>query len=372
MRYHKTFETPSLELSFDFMSDINYSTVLDDVFKLKYTPTSPLRTLDSTGVKDNFFTNSIEWISNNILVVCIQDKLYAYNYAKRVVSLLGSLKDNDEDFIHQTKFTTVARQNSKRISGELNKETNTRFAYGLSDGRVRFRDLNKINKESGFFQVKRKNAVNAMCWKENVIAAGYENGELMFFDLRCGLISTSEHHKKNICTLKFDLYGQYLACASADSTVSIWCAMDEAPRQILTESKSVVKGLAWCGERRNHLFTGSTTPEDKIRLYSLNFSEEEKLKKEVVVSSGVSSLIYSKKHKSLISTHGIVDDFTINLEVLDVNNTNSIKCWEPSNLDFQGVIGSHSRKILSSVYNEEENLFVSLSSDENMKFWNLL
>lgn len=365
-------QTDSLESSFDFSSILEQSVILDDIFKLKYTPSSPSRTLDSTGVKDSFYSNSIGWISDNILAVCMQDKLYGYDYEKRSVSLLRCLRDNNEDFINQTTFSCIAKQNSRRINNQGGKDPSHRFAYGLTDGKVRLRDLNKLRNEIGFFQPDSKSPVNAICWKDNILVAGYNNGKLFFFDFRSGLISQSSHHESKICTLKFDLYGQYLACASTDNTVSIWCEMDEVPRQILKESKSIVKGLAWCEERRNHLFTGSTTPENKIRLYSINVSEDKMLKSEIYVNSGISSLNYCNNSKSIISTHGIVDDFSVQEEVLNENNSNCIKSWNGTNFEFEGVIGSHSRRILSSVYNEERNLLVSLSSDENMKFWKLI
>lgn len=351
-----SWDVSSTDDTYDYLSPLDTfdsSVILDTTFKLKYTQTSPVRTLDATGIKDNFFANSIEWLSDEVLGVCINDRLYGYKFGRRQVVVLQSLRENDRDYINENTFSSICSFGNY-------------YAYGLSDGRFRVKDMMK-NTKKGKFNAIFESPVSAMAMKNNILCAGHKNGCIIFLDLREGTLRKSYKHKGNITNIKFDPFGHYFAAASEDKKVTVWAGLSGIPTFELQESKSPVKGLAWCEQRRNYLLTGSSNEDSKVRMYNLNTPKKCMVHKEIKTHAGVSSIVFNKKSEVFFTSHGNYDDNLSTVE-MDEKNPNVLKAfsWE---LAEEGVVGGHTGKILNAVFNKKKNLLVSISTDENIKFW---
>jgi cell division cycle protein 20 (cofactor of APC complex) len=106
-------------------------------------------------------------------------------------------------------------------------------------------------------------------------------------------------HRGEVCGLKHDPCG--LASGSNDNQAIIWDINAGRMRYQLLGHKAAVKALAWCPWQRNLLATGGGTSDQTMRFWNI---ETGKLINTVNTDSQVCSLIWNKKDKEILSSHG--------------------------------------------------------------------
>ena len=106
-------------------------------------------------------------------------------------------------------------------------------------------------------------------------------------------------HRGEVCGLKHDPCG--LASGSNDNLAFIWDLSTGKARYQLAGHKAAVKALAWCPWQRNLLATGGGTSDQTMRFWNI---ETGRIINTVDVDSQVCSLIWNKKDREILSSHG--------------------------------------------------------------------
>ena len=101
--------------------------------------------------------------------------------------------------------------------------------------------------------------------------------------------------------LQWNPSGTQLASGGNDNLLSIWDASASRQRHELTAHTAAVKALAWCPFTPNLLASGVGTADRTIRFWNTCTGQNMHT---VDTKSQVCSLLWSKKSKELLSSHG--------------------------------------------------------------------
>lgn len=110
-------------------------------------------------------------------------------------------------------------------------------------------------------------------WKAggSVLSSGDKNGVVLLHDLRSKQVANKlEFHKDDVCGLKWDKSGQFLASGSEDTTVLIWDWRTLLkPLIVFTEHRAAVKAIDWCSWKSGLIATGSGRMDGSIKTWSI-------------------------------------------------------------------------------------------------------
>lgn len=196
--------------------------------------------------------------------------------------------------------------------------------------------------------------VGVLSWESHILSSGCRDGSIWHHDVRVRDHKIAEliGHAGEVCGLEWRSDGMSLASGANDNMVNIWDARASTPKFRLSEHMSAVKALAWCPWQLNLLATGGGQQDNKIHFW--NTTTSSKLST-IDTGSQITSLIWSKEYKELLSTHGLPD--------------NQISIWSyPSNHKITDLDG-HSTRILYSAISPDAQTVATAASDENLKFW---
>lgn len=106
---------------------------------------------------------------------------------------------------------------------------------------------------------------------DSVLASGSKGGALLLHDLRSKqMINEIKFHKRDVCGLKWDKSGQFLASGSQDNTVLVWDWRTLKPLIVFSEHKAAVKAIDWCPWESGLIATGSGKSDGSIRTWSID------------------------------------------------------------------------------------------------------
>jgi len=197
--------------------------------------------------------------------------------------------------------------------------------------------------------------VSSFDWNDSILTFGTKSGRIGHFDLKSGkVVGKNEVHKGEICGLKWNADKKLLASGSNDNTVRIWQMGSNIARSNIQAHKSAVKALAWCPWRNGILSTGGGSKDKSIKTWDVH---DNKLLSTVVVDSQVCTLNYVEKYKEIISSHGFSE--------------NNICIWKASTMKKIDTFGKHDARVLHVAVNHNGSSIVSVSGDENLKFWKI-
>ncbi|KAJ3094229.1 ubiquitin-protein transferase activating protein, partial [Phlyctochytrium bullatum] len=219
--------------------------------------TIPERVLDAPGLADDYYLNLLDWSTENLLAVALEDTVYTWNAST------GSVSD----------FCRACTDDSTTISSVQFTNDGSHLAIGTGDGNTQIWDV-----EAGS--------------KHDVRIASHKIGELI-------------GHTGEVCGLKWRADGQLLASGGNDNLVNIWDARSSTPKITKAEHKSAVKALAWCPWQLNLLATGGGSHDKSIHFW--NTTTSAKLSS-IDAGSQVTSILWSRDYKELLTTHGFPDN----------------------------------------------------------------
>ncbi|KAM0674515.1 ubiquitin-protein transferase activating protein [Gurleya vavrai] len=291
---------------------------------------SPFKILDAPCVIDDFYMNILDWSNTNNVNIGLSECLYQYNFNTKRVSELLKLKDN-------------------LVCGVKSK--GNYVAVGTNDGTL-------IVLDGDFPVVRFKSEEARICsidWNENLISVGTKTGKILHFDVReQKIVMQNNFHDGEICGLKWSFDKKFLASGSNDNSLKIWQIGTNVPRNNINSHKSAVKAIAWCPWKNGVLATGGGTKDKCIKVW--NISDDE-LISDTTVDSQVCSLLYVEKYREIISSHGYSE--------------NCISLWKANGMKKMDTFGMHESRVLHIAGNENGSMLVSVSADENLKFWNI-
>ncbi|KRH93142.1 Anaphase promoting complex, Cdc20, Cdh1, and Ama1 subunits [Pseudoloma neurophilia] len=294
---------------------------------------NPYKILDAPGIINDYYLNVLDWSEKDIISIGLSSDLYIYDVKKKSVTNLHSLEEG--------KYFSSVKSNGNTLSS------------GTSSGEIILFDI-LAGKE--ITRIKNHNNRIAISdWNENILTTGSRDGKIINFDIRDNkIINKWEKHSQEICGLKWSNNKKYLASGSNDNMLYIWQIGCNSPRYNLNEHSSAVKALDWCPWKTDILASGGGSNDKTVRFWDISTG---KCEKKISVNSQVCGLHFINKFKEIVTTHGFSE--------------NNICLWKESNLKKVASFGKHDDRVLYSALSPDQSTLISLSADENLKFWKL-
>ncbi|CAF0725003.1 unnamed protein product [Adineta steineri] len=352
--------------------------------KERYISSTPERILDAPDLVDDFYLNLIDWGKTlNMIAVALLNCVFLWNDATGNVTKLLELQSNDdEDDDEQTQYiSSVSWHNQAPY-----------LAIGTSCQQVHIYDVKKQTCKRKLISnnmLDDDDRIPSLAWNQNVIACGTRNtGDIILYDVRqkeC--IIKFQHHRQEICGLKWCPNGRYLASGSNDNTVCVWDfhqwysngdmnngtvrgglssllpPTDDnntrgnsrtKPLWHFKEHKAAVKAIAWCPwEGSKLLATGGGHSDGYLRFWNNNNGT---CQQSIDTESQISSILWSTDYKQIITGQG--------------HPSNDLCIWHYPSMEKCHTLRGHTSRILSVIMSPRGNPIVSLSADETIRFWN--
>nr|XP_009393538.1 PREDICTED: cell division cycle 20.1, cofactor of APC complex-like isoform X1 [Musa acuminata subsp. malaccensis]XP_018679563.1 PREDICTED: cell division cycle 20.1, cofactor of APC complex-like isoform X1 [Musa acuminata subsp. malaccensis]XP_018679564.1 PREDICTED: cell division cycle 20.1, cofactor of APC complex-like isoform X1 [Musa acuminata subsp. malaccensis]XP_018679565.1 PREDICTED: cell division cycle 20.1, cofactor of APC complex-like isoform X1 [Musa acuminata subsp. malaccensis]XP_ len=312
-------------------------------------PDKPEKVLEVYGMLDNFSYNLLDWGSNNMLAIGLDDTVCLWDAANESASVLQRALDGNGP------ITSVSWCPDGKFLA---------FALGSSDlalvdgstGRV-------LDGVSGDKQSK----VLSLAWRSNsVLTAGKSDGSVIDYDFRKPdhAICDYKGHELGVCNLKWSgLSGRYLASGGQDKLVHIWDACmavpNDCPRRHqwlhrLSGHTSTVKALDWCPTRSNLLASGGGRYDRRIKFWN---TIDGACLNTFNTGSEVCSLLWDTNKSELLTSHGFPK--------------NQLILWNYPSMKRAAELSAHSSRVLFIARSPVGGTVASAAADETVKFWNI-
>ncbi len=342
----------------------NYS--YNCTFKRKINLT-PERILDAPNLVDDYYLNLLEWGKSNILAVALGPEIYLWNGESSETSLLMSiLKDNN---------SMIDNNNNNIITSLSWMNNGICLGVGLPNG---FIELWDVLKGSKIREIEAHSGrISCLSWNSYIISSGSKDKLIKNFDVRMpdGEISTIHQHKQEVCSLKYSPEGDLLSSGGNDNTAYIWdvrklnnklvnisnlndinnneCCTNK-PLLVNNYHCAAVKAMSWCPWQRHIIATGGGTKDKTIKVLNCDTN---KIIKNVETGSQVCALLWNKKEREIISSHGF--------------NKNQITIWNYQKMKKICELKGHMSRVLYLTMSPDENFICSGSGDETLRFWKI-
>ncbi|KAH9943867.1 WD40 repeat-like protein [Amylocystis lapponica] len=250
--------------------------------------------LDGPGIPADPFAYPLSWSSLNAIAVACGREVYYQNLDTRIISHLCSLP-----------------RNYGRLSSiEWARDKPQILAAGTTSGLVQLWDAETATATREWRD--EVDSIGGMNWNGGVLAVGSSGGDVALYDTRePEAVSRLTLHKVMVHGVRWSHDGNYLATGDQRGVVHFWDA--RAGKELTNERKkgskmkhtAPVKALGWCPWKPDLLASGSTYPDGKIRIWSINSTSSTSAPLHTIsLNTSVTSLIWSPHCKELLSTHG--------------------------------------------------------------------
>ena len=340
----------------------NYS--VNPTFKRKINLT-PERILDAPNLVDDYYLNLLEWGASNILAVALGPEIYLYNGDTSETSLLMSiLQDENENMNNSILNNNIITSLSWMNNG-------IGIGVGLPTGVLEIWDVNKKVKIREI--EAHSDRISSLAWNGYVVSTGSKDKLIKNFDVRIqdSEISKIRQHKQEVCALRYSLEGDLLASGGNDNTSYIWdirklnnkllniSNLNEVnaclkPLLVNNFHTAAVKAMSWCPWQRHVLATGGGSKDRTIKIFNC---DNNKIIKNVDTGSQVCSIVWNKKEREIISSHGF--------------NKNQITIWNYQKMKKICELKGHMSRVLYLTISPDENYVCSGSGDETLRFWKI-
>ena len=342
----------------------NYST--NQGFKRKINPT-PERILDAPNLVDDYYLNLLEWGSSDILAVALGPEIYLWNSETSETSLLMSIIKEE----NQNESNSLLNNNDNVITSLSWMNNGVGMGIGLPNGVLEIWDVNKSAKIREI--EAHSDRISSLAWNGYVVTSGSKDKVIKNFDVRCqeSEISKIRQHKQEVCALRYSPEGDLLASGGNDNTAFIWDVrklnnkllnisnLNEVnnsikPLFVNNFHTAAVKALSWCPWQRHVLATGGGSKDRSLKIFNCDTN---KIIKNVDTGSQVCAVLWNKKEREIISSHGF--------------NKNQITIWNYQKMKKVCELKGHMSRVLYLTISPEENYICSGSGDETLRFWKI-
>lgn len=205
--------------------------------------------------------------------------------------------------------------------------------------------------------------VSSMSWNSYLLSSGCRTGAIFHHDVRIAQhhVASMLGHSQEVCGLKWNPKKNYLASGGNDNVVNVWSSQlsgtnntDKiSPVYTFTDHQAAVKAIDWCPWKANLLATGGGTNDRTIKIWNTNNGKN---LYSIPTRSQVSSILWSKDYKELISSHGFTN--------------NELIIWKYPGITKVAELTGHTQRILGMSMSPDGSTVVSLGADETLRFWN--
>jgi len=342
----------------------NYST--NQGFKRKINPT-PERILDAPNLVDDYYLNLLEWGASDILAVALGPEIYLWNSETSETSLLMSIIKDD----NQNESNSLLNNNNNAITSLSWMNNGVGMGIGLPNGVLEIWDVNKSTKIREI--EAHSDRISSLAWNGYIVTTGSKDKVIKNFDVRCqdSEISKIRQHKQEVCALRYSPDGDLLASGGNDNTAFIWDVrklnnkllnisnLNEInnsikPLFVNNYHTAAVKALSWCPWQRHVLATGGGSKDRTLKIFNC---DSNKIIKNVDTGSQVCAVLWNKKEREIISSHGF--------------NKNQITIWNYQKMKKVCELKGHMSRVLYLTISPDENYICSGSGDETLRFWKI-
>ena len=340
----------------------NYS--INPTFKRKINLT-PERILDAPNLVDDYYLNLLEWGASNILAVALGPEIYLYNGDTSETSLLMSILQDENDNMNNSIL------NNNIVTSLSWMNNGIGIGVGLPTGVLEIWDVNKKVKIREI--EAHSDRISSLAWNGYIVSTGSKDKLIKNFDVRIqdSEISKIRQHKQEVCALRYSPEGDLLASGGNDNTAYIWdirklnnkllniSNLNEVntcikPLLVNNYHTAAVKAMSWCPWQRHVLATGGGSKDRTIKIFNC---DNKKIIKNVDTGSQVCSIVWNKKEREIISSHGF--------------NKNQITIWNYQKMKKICELKGHMSRVLYLTISPDENYVCSGSGDETLRFWKI-
>eukprot|EP00477_Mikrocytos_mackini_P001271 GAHX01001358.1.p1 GENE.GAHX01001358.1~~GAHX01001358.1.p1 ORF type:complete len:505 (+),score=75.87 GAHX01001358.1:116-1630(+) len=347
-------------------------------------PDQPYRVLEAPGLSNNFYTNVLAWSEHGVFLA-IDNSLHRYvpitKHSSRFLKLssIGCVRDLSSDTATNSTATQLGGLNTKSIYKLQADEIITsvsnciydknKLGIATSGGSIVLLDLIKETPYLGY----RSHVGRVGCLSfgsDSILASGGQDHRINVFDHRSKPpslnyyrvnLTTINYHKGEITGLKFSPDGRMIASGGNDNEFAVWDpAMVQnnkkiAPVLSYKNMRSAVRALDWSKQSRGLIVIGGGVYDKKLRVIDVVRNNEPLF--EVDTGSQICSVAWSSWRNQIISAHGFCE--------------NEVNVWDYPSMKKVGRMNGHKCRVLYLTMNPDDTQFITGSSDETIKFWNL-
>lgn len=319
---------------------------------------TPEKILDAPNLVDDFYLNLLDWGKFN-LAVALSNEIYIWNSDTQQTFKLMSISENEN---YENNISSINWMNNGIVLG-----------IGLPNGNIQLWDSNKIQL---IREIKNAHQERVTClsWNGYNLSSGSKDKFLKIFDVRNqnSEIFNIKQHKQEICSLKYSYENDLLSSGGNDNIAYIWdvrklnnkllsisnnnnfISSQIKPSFINNFHNAAIKAMAWCPWQRHVLATGGGTKDKTIKIVNCDTS---KIIKNVETGSQVCAILWNKKEKEIISSHGY--------------NKNQITIWNYQKMKKICELKGHMNRVLYLTMSPDNNYICSGSGDETLRFWKI-
>jgi cell division cycle protein 20 (cofactor of APC complex) len=226
------------------------------------------------------------------------------------------------------------------------------LAIGLNDTQVQLWDGEACQQVRTMHGHEAR--VGSLAWNEHLLSSGSRDTTVINHDVRIANhnVNTIRCHEQEVCGLQWSGTGSQLASGGNDNLLSIWDAAAASQRFQFTQHEAAVKALAWCPFMPHVLASGGGTADRCIRFWNTQTGQ---LMHTVDTKSQVCSLLWSKKSKELVSSHGF--------------SQNQLTLWKYPSMTKVTELTGHTSRVLHTAMSADGSTIVSAAADETLRFW---
>jgi len=320
----------------------------------RHIPSAPERILDAPDLMDDYYLNIMDWGDSNVLAIALMQTVYLWDAVTGEITELMSV-DGDDDYITSVKWI---QNNGPHI------------AIGTAAATTRLWDVTMQK------QVRSMNGhssrVSSLSWSNYILSSGSRDSTIVNHDVRQRNhhVSTCQGHEMEVCGLAWNPEGTILASGGNDNNLCLWDASTilggqeqrtsssrpgiYSPRATLTDHRAAVKAVAWCPWERNLLATGGGTADRCIKFWNASNGA---LLNSIDTGSQICSLLWNKKEKELLSSHGYSE--------------NQLCLWKYPTMVKVKELKGHTSRVLHLAQSPDGSSVVSGAPDETLRFWNV-
>ncbi|KAK1370443.1 Cell cycle switch protein CCS52a [Heracleum sosnowskyi] len=303
---------------------------------LRTFPKSPCKILDAPGLEDDFYSNLVDWSSQNILVVGLGNCVYTRNGFTSKVTKLCDLGENDS------------------VCSVGWDPCGTNLAVGTRKGKVQIWDASQCKRIRTMDGHEKR--VGALAWAKSQLSSGRNDGSILQHDIRAqeNHVSKLSGHKSEVCALKWSYNDRELASGGNDNRIYVWNQHSTQPVMKYCEHTAAVKAIAWSPHLYGLLASGGGTADKCIRFWNTTTNSHLRC---INTGSQVCNLIWSKNVNELVSTHGY--------------HQNHILVWRYSTMSKLATLEGHKTRVLYLAISPDGKTIVTGAGDETLRFWNV-
>jgi len=300
-------------------------------------PSYPEKVLLIPGLKDDFYLNVLDWSSNDLVGLGVNNNLCIL--CENLTKMHNLYQFNTEN-----KISCLAFNNE-----------GTSLSAGFSNGHTYLLD-NTTSKIIRSFEGHLSKVTCTSWCNSNVFSTGSRDRRVIQRDIRIKseIVSIFEGHKQEVCGAKWCNNGEYLATGGNDSTVFIWQLQNRSHYKQLSGHKAAVKALAWNPKKRGILATGGGCIDKCIKIWDIELGI---CLDTADTGSQVCGLVYSKTLSELVSTQGYCQ--------------NSVDIWKYPSLSRIASLKWHSNRVLFLAMSPNGEKIITGASDETICLWKI-